>query len=126
IDRDAGAVLARIADLVCKLWRQPDSGIWEVRGPKQHFTHSKVMCWVALDRALHLAADASVPARHMTMWKRERQAIEDFVNTRCWSEKLQSYTRAAGREEMDASLLMLPLVGFGNGVGDRLNGTIDR
>ena len=58
LDRDTGAVLARIADHVCDIWRQPDSGIWEVRNGPFHFTHSKVMCWVALDRAVRLAGAA--------------------------------------------------------------------
>src|SRR5205814_1278570 len=119
------AVLGRIADLVSRIWRQPDAGIWEVRGEKQQFTHSKVMCWVALDRAIRLAAEQDVPDRHADVWKRELNAIQAFVEKECWSERLNSYTRAAGAEQTDASLLMLPLVGFGDPAGPRINGTID-
>jgi GH15 family glucan-1,4-alpha-glucosidase len=125
IDRDTGAVLARIADLVCRIWREPDAGIWEVRGPKQHFTHSKAMCWVALDRAIRLAAEQDVPSRHVARWREERDAIKAFIETNCWSDRLRSYTRAAGTEQLDASLLMLSLVGFSDTAGERINGTID-
>ena len=125
IDRDTGAVLARIADLVCEIWRQPDLGIWEVRSEPQHFTHSKVLCWVALDRAIRLAAEHDLPARHLDRWKREASAIQDFVETRCWSEARGSYTRAAGSDELDASLLMLSPLEYGDPAGRRMNGTID-
>ena len=125
IDIDTGRVLGRIADLVCEIWRQPDSGIWEVRSAPQHFTHSKVMCWVALDRAVRLAAEHDLPARHVDRWKREAAAIQEFVDSQCWSEHRGSYTRAAGSEELDASLLMLSTVEFGDPAGRRMNGTID-
>jgi len=63
LDADTGAVLGRMADRVCDIWRQPDSGIWEVRNGPFHFTHSKVMCWVALDRAVRLADLGEMPKR---------------------------------------------------------------
>jgi GH15 family glucan-1,4-alpha-glucosidase len=124
-DRDTGAVLGRIADHVCDIWRRPDSGIWEVRNGPFHFTHSKVMCWVALDRALKMAGEGEVPAREAERWRREAAAIEAYVDTECWSEPLRSYTRVAGSRGVDASLLMLPLVGYGDRRGDRIRGTID-
>jgi len=125
LDRDTGAVLARIADRVCEIWRQPDSGIWEVRNGPFHFTHSKVMCWVALDRAVKMAGDREVPARHAGRWRSEAAAIRDYVETECWSNELGSYTRTAGSRDVDASLLMLPLVGYGHPRSDRIRGTID-
>ena len=125
IDHDTGAVLARMADLVCDIWRQPDMGIWEVRSDPQHFTHSKVMCWVALDRAIRLAAEHDLPGRHLDRWKREASAIETFIETRCWSERRGSYTRAAGSDDLDASLLMLAAMAYGDPAGRRMNGTID-
>jgi GH15 family glucan-1,4-alpha-glucosidase len=131
LDDDTGVVLARIADRVCKIWRQPDSGIWEVRNGPFHFTHSKVMCWVALDRAVRLAERGELPRRHAARWKHEAAAIEHYVETQCWSDRLRSYTRVAGQSEdgaVDASLLMLPLVGYkagGRGAAERINGTID-
>jgi GH15 family glucan-1,4-alpha-glucosidase len=125
LDGDMGAVLGRIADYVCDKWREPDAGIWEVRNGPFHFTHSKVMCWVALDRAVRLAAVNELPPNHVGRWKREAAAIEAYVNTECWSERLGSYTRSAGEERTDASLLMLPLIQFGDARGPRINGTID-
>ena len=125
IDHDTGIVLARVADLVCDLWRRPDYGIWEVRSAPQHFTHSKVMCWVALDRAIRLAEEQDLPSRHVARWKREAAAIQEFVETRCWSERRGSYTRAAGTEDLDASLLMLSTVQYGDSAGRRMQGTID-
>jgi GH15 family glucan-1,4-alpha-glucosidase len=125
IDRDTGVVVGRIADFVCDHWREPDAGIWEVRGEDEHFTQSKVMCWVALDRAVRLAQEGEVPRRHTARWQSEAAAIADFVDTKCWSDRLHSYTRSAGTEQLDASLLMLSLSGFGDPRGDRINGTID-
>jgi GH15 family glucan-1,4-alpha-glucosidase len=125
LDRDTGAVFARIADHVCDIWRRPDSGIWEVRNGPFHFTHSKVMCWVALDRALKIAREGEASARHADRWRREAAAIRAYVDAECWSEELRSYTRVAGSRDVDASLLMLPLVGYGDPRGERIRGTID-
>jgi GH15 family glucan-1,4-alpha-glucosidase len=125
LDQDTGAVLGRIADYVCRIWREPDSGIWEVRNGPFHFTHSKVMCWVALDRAARLAGRGELPARRAATWRREAEAIRTFVETECWSSDLQSYTRIAGSGDVDASLLMLPIVGYGDPGGARIRGTID-
>jgi GH15 family glucan-1,4-alpha-glucosidase len=125
IEPDIGAVLARIADYVADRWRQPDSGIWEVRNGPFHFTHSKVMCWVALDRASRLADRGEVPKRHAARWRSEAASIEAFVDGQCWSDERRCYTRSAGGADTDASLLMLPLVGFGDPRGPRINRTID-
>jgi GH15 family glucan-1,4-alpha-glucosidase len=128
LDYDTGVVLGRIADRVCDIWRQPDSGIWEVRNGPFQFTHSKVMCWVALDRAARLADRGELPASHAERWTREAAAIEQYVETECWSDRLRSYTRIAGSPGngvVDASLLMLPLVGYGGADAERVHGTID-
>jgi GH15 family glucan-1,4-alpha-glucosidase len=125
IEPDVGAVLARIADHVCDRWRLPDSGIWEVRNGPFHFTHSKVMCWVVLDRAARLAERREMPSSHAPRWRREASAIEAFVEGQCWSDERGSYRRSAGSAGVDASLLMLPLVGYGDPRGPRINGTID-
>ena len=125
LDGDIGAMLGRIADHVCDIWRRPDSGIWEVRNGPFQFTHSKVMCWVALDRALRLAARGELPSRQAHRWRREADAIRDYVDTQCWSDRLRSYTRIAGEDDVDASLLMLPMVGYAPAKSDRSNGTID-
>jgi GH15 family glucan-1,4-alpha-glucosidase len=125
LDRETGKRLAGNADLVCRIWREPDSGIWEVRRESGHFTHSKMMCWVALDRALQLAKAGHLPRDHESTWRRERKAIRDFVEANCWSDQLGSYTREAGREELDASLLLGVILGYDAGHADRLSRTVE-
>jgi GH15 family glucan-1,4-alpha-glucosidase len=125
LDRDTGAALARNATYVCDIWREPDAGIWEVRNGPCHFTHSKIMCWVALDRAVRLAERREMPARDLSRWKREALAIREFVERDCWSDAVGSYTRTAGSDDVDASLLMIPTVGYGDPDGARVRSTID-
>jgi GH15 family glucan-1,4-alpha-glucosidase len=125
LDRETGRRLAEIADLVCRIWREPDSGIWEVRSQPAHFTHSKMMCWVALDRALRLSDAGHLPSSHTPRWRRERLAIREFIERRCWSERLSSYTRQAGSEELDASLLLGILFGYDTPDPARLTATVD-
>ena len=125
LDADTGALLARIADHVCRIWARPDSGIWEVRNGPFHFTHSKAMCWVALDRAARLAAAGEMPARHAVRWRREADAIRAYIEKECWSDEVGSYTRVAGSRDLDASLLMLPLLEYSDGGDARIRGTID-
>jgi GH15 family glucan-1,4-alpha-glucosidase len=83
------------------------------------------MCWVALDRALRLAERYEVPSRHVDRWSRAAARIRAFVEEQCWSPRRRSYTRSAGDDRVDASLLILPLVGYGDPHGERIAGTID-
>ena len=82
LDRETGRRLAGIADIVCQTWRQPDSGIWEVRSAPAHFTQSKMMCWVALDRAVRLCDAGHIPRAHSSTWRREQLAIREFIETK--------------------------------------------
>jgi GH15 family glucan-1,4-alpha-glucosidase len=125
LDRETGRRLAGIADLVCQTWRQPDSGIWEVRSEPAHFTQSKMMCWVALDRAVLLCDTGHIPRAHSPTWRREQLAIREFIETRCWSERVGSYTRWADGEDLDASLLLGILFGYGAPDASRLGSTVD-
>ena len=125
LDRETGRRLAEIADLVCSSWRRPDSGIWEVRSRPAHFTHSKMMCWVALDRALRLVDAGHLPRDHASTWRRERLAVGEFIETQCWSDRLGSYTRQAGGEELDASLLLGVMLGYVTPEPARLAATVD-
>jgi GH15 family glucan-1,4-alpha-glucosidase len=124
VDRETGRRLAGIADLVCRIWRQPDSGIWEVRSRPVHFTHSKMMCWVALDRAVRLCETGYLPSAHASTWRREALAIRQFIETECWSQRLGSYTRHAGGEDLDASVLLGVLLGYGADDPGRLAATV--
>jgi GH15 family glucan-1,4-alpha-glucosidase len=112
LDSDTARRLAQVADFVCEIWRCPDSGIWEVRSEPLHFTHSKIMCWVALDRALRLAACDQIPGAHAPEWQAQSEAIRAFVDERCFSEKLGIYVRSPGSEDVDASLLLAALVEY--------------
>jgi GH15 family glucan-1,4-alpha-glucosidase len=124
IDRDFGQRLAEIADYVCHIWRQPDYGIWEVRDAPRHFTQSKMMCWVALERALALTEAGHIPARSAPLWLKTRQEIRDFIEGSCWSERHGGYARFAGGEELDAAVLLGLLFGYGDPVSSRWSGTI--
>lgn len=124
IDADIAKRLAEIADLVCRLWRLPDAGIWEVRSQPKDFSHSKMMCWVALDRADRLAERGVLPDRHRAAWAAQATAIRTFVEERCFSHELQSYTRSADSEELDASVLLGLLAGYGDATGPRWDGTV--
>jgi GH15 family glucan-1,4-alpha-glucosidase len=125
VDRDIARRLAEVADLVCRMWRAPDAGIWEVRSEERHFTHSKMMCWVALDRAHDLARRGVISNRHADRWRSEADAIAAFVETRCFSEAKGSYTRSADSDELDASLLLGLLLSYGDPRSDRWRGTVD-
>ena len=125
LDADTAKELAEAADLVADIWRTPDRGIWEVRMEAQHFTQSKVMCWVALERAVRLAEGGHLPRAHLGRWRREGRAIREFVETRCWSEAQQSYVRFAGSEELDASLLFLVLARYHPATHPRASGTLE-
>jgi GH15 family glucan-1,4-alpha-glucosidase len=123
IDSETGRRLAETADLVCRAWRKPDSGIWEVRSQPVHFTQSKMMCWVALDRAARLATLEQIPAGNAPRWRTEASAIWDFIEHECWSERASSYARFAGSDELDASLLLAAVMGY-DSPSRRLDSTI--
>ncbi|HZD67153.1 MAG TPA: glycoside hydrolase family 15 protein [Acidimicrobiales bacterium] len=94
-----------------KHWREPDEGLWEVRGPRRHFTHSKVMAWVALDRAVRSVEELGLEGP-VDRWRAARQEIHDEVCAKGWNADRQAFTQYYGAERLDASLLMMPLVGF--------------
>jgi GH15 family glucan-1,4-alpha-glucosidase len=125
LDKETVKRLSRSADLVCQIWREPDLSIWEVRMEPKHFIHSKAMCWVALDRAIRLAAATHLPARDMDRWRHEADDIRHFIEHQGWSDRVGSYVRYAGSEEVDASLLLLPIMGYCDPRSPRSLGTID-
>ncbi|GAA5611260.1 trehalase [Streptomyces platensis] len=124
LDADIARRLAETADFICAIWQQPDAGIWEVRSDPEHFTQSKMMCWITLDRALDLARQQLIPGRHAARWRRERLAIADFVDDRCFSPRLNSYVRYADSGDLDASLLLGLLHGYRPPDDPRMRGTL--
>jgi GH15 family glucan-1,4-alpha-glucosidase len=125
LDRDHGHRLAEVADHVCRIWEQPDAGIWEVRSEPRHFTQSKMMCAVALDHACELAKRGLLPAKHLERWQNEQGRIREFIEMRCYSDAKASYVRSAGEEELDASLLLPVLTQYDDPASPRLIGTVD-
>jgi GH15 family glucan-1,4-alpha-glucosidase len=94
-----------------KVWKEPDQGIWEMRGPAQYFTYSKVMAWVAYDRAIKSAETFGLPGP-VDEWRKTREAICDEVRERGYDKELGTFTQAYGSKQLDANLLLLPCVGF--------------
>jgi GH15 family glucan-1,4-alpha-glucosidase len=113
----------RVMDVLESNWREPDEGIWEVRGGRHHFTHSKVMAWVAVDRAI-----ASIELfgfqGPVERWRALREEIRGDVLEHGWDEDLGSFTQAYGTKDLDAALLMMPLVGFLPARDERVLGTV--
>ncbi|HVE38569.1 MAG TPA: glycoside hydrolase family 15 protein [Planctomycetota bacterium] len=107
-----------------KEWRQPDHGIWEVRGPKRHFTHSKIMAWVALDRAIKEVEQFKMPGP-VDRWKAIRNEIHAEVSSQGFDPVRGTFTQFYGSEELDAALLMIPLVGFLPPEDPRVRGTVE-
>jgi GH15 family glucan-1,4-alpha-glucosidase len=103
--------IGELVDWVCANWDQPDEGIWEVRGGPQHFLYSRVMCWVAIDRALRIANFRSFPAP-VDRWRGVRDAIYADVFTNFWDDKLQTFVGIRGTDVVDAACLIMPLVDF--------------
>ncbi len=106
------------------IWREPDDGIWETRGPRRHFTHSKVMAWVVFDRAVRLVEQFGLEAP-LGRWKRVREEIHREVCEHGYDAERGTFTQYFGSKELDASTLNIPLVGFLPGTDERVTGTID-
>jgi GH15 family glucan-1,4-alpha-glucosidase len=113
------------ADLVASRWREPDAGIWEIRDDATHHVHSKLMAWLALDRALRIAQTRRTPTRQVNRWEVQRTAIAAEVMSAGFSPDLGSYTRTYGSTDVDAAVLILPLLGLEPDGSPRVRGTID-
>jgi GH15 family glucan-1,4-alpha-glucosidase len=105
-------------------WEKPDEGIWEVRGPRRHFTHSKVMAWVAVDRVIKAVENFGLEGP-VESWRRLRTAIHEQVCRQGFDSELGAFVQSYGSKDLDASLLMIPLVGFLPPTDPRVRGTVD-
>jgi GH15 family glucan-1,4-alpha-glucosidase len=117
--------MAGFADRVADRWREPDAGIWEVRSDTVHHVHSKLMAWLALDRALSIAAHHRMSARRTRRWRAERAALREDIEQRGFDERRGTYTRSYGSSDTDAALLVLPQLEFHPADSARVRGTID-
>src|ERR671914_546380 len=113
-----------IVEHVETVWRKPDDGIWEARGPQRHYTYSKVMAWVVFDRAVRVADRFGLEAP-IDRWKEIRDEIHREVCERGYDRERNTFTQYYGSKELDASVLNIPLVGFLPGTDERVTGTID-
>jgi GH15 family glucan-1,4-alpha-glucosidase len=113
-----------IIEHVETIWRQPDDGIWEARGPQRHYTYSKVMAWVVFDRAVRIAERYDLEAP-VDRWKQTRDEIHREVCELGYDAERRTFTQYYGSKELDASILNIPLVGFLPGNDERVTGTID-
>ena len=103
--------LVDLADTAATRWHEQDQGIWEVRGEPRDFLYSKLMCWVALDRAIALA-DRLHASDRVESWQREREAVANAILTKGWNDEVGAFTQFFGSDDLDASNLMMPIVGF--------------
>lgn len=124
LDAETAGRLDAIAQRISDLWRYEDAGIWEL-GSYEHYTISKIGCWVAMDRMVKLAEDGQIASLALDRYRLECDRIRAWIDDNCWSEVKQSYTMHPGTDDLDASVLLAARTGFLAGDDPRLTGTID-
>lgn len=123
LDREMQKVLVGFGNYVVKHWDEPDEGIWEPRNGRQNHTHSRLMCWTALDRLVSLAEQGKLKGANVDEYKRNRDRIQQQICTRAWNERIQSYVSVLDGEDLDASLLLLSWYGFEKADSPRMQAT---
>jgi GH15 family glucan-1,4-alpha-glucosidase len=123
-DENAWNIQRTLIEFLESGWKEPDEGIWEMRGPRRHFTHSKVMAWVAADRAVKAVEQFGLPGE-LNSWRALRDEIHDDVCRRGFDSQRNAFVQHYGSKDPDASLLMLPLVGFLPAADARMRGTVE-
>lgn len=118
-------ILRLLGDRAAARWSEVDQGPWEMRGEPQHFLYSKLYCWVALDRVIRLADQAGLPG-NVAAWRHERQAVREAILTQGYNSEAGVFTQAAGTTALDASALVIPLVGFLPATDSRVQSTVER
>ena len=126
LDRDMQKMLRQCAEYVCEHWYQPDNGMWEERDERRHYTHSRLMCWVALDRILDMQARGQLDGISIEKCKAERQRIREEIEMRAWNSNLGAYAQACGSHEIDASALLLAYHSFEDASSQRMRQTHER
>src|SRR5205823_13599511 len=116
--------VSKLADAAATRWHEQDSGMWDMRGEPRHHLSSKVLCWVALDRAVELAPQLGEYAK-AEEWTAARERIREAILDRGWSEARQAYAQSFGSDELDAAALLMPLLGFLPATDERMRSTID-
>jgi GH15 family glucan-1,4-alpha-glucosidase len=124
IDEATCHLFVEVAEAAAARWREPDQGIWEIRGEPRHFLYSKLMCWVAMDRAIELAVLIGAGDR-VERWRDTREEIRSAILEHGWSDEAKAFTQSFGSDELDASNLMMPIVGFLPADDPAMRSTID-
>jgi GH15 family glucan-1,4-alpha-glucosidase len=124
LDGASGRLVAQMAEQVCRQWREPDAGLWELSQTRP-YTSSKIGCWAALTRAAELADAGQVPAEGAPRWRLSADQIRRYINQTCWSSGKGSYTFYAGGNELDAATLLVARTGFCSADDPRLHRTIE-
>jgi GH15 family glucan-1,4-alpha-glucosidase len=124
VSYDSWVSLRKLVDWVADNWDRPDEGVWETRGKRKDHVYSRFMCWVALDRGLRLADKRSLPADR-SKWLAARDAVYEQVMAKGWSEKRKAFVQSYGADNLDASLLLMPLTFFMAPDDPRMLATVD-
>ncbi len=120
---DLWTVVRNVVKMVERNWKKPDKGIWEIRSEGKHFTFSKVLCWVAIDRAQKIACLLEQES-YMKSWKKLEDKIKADIEQNAWSEAKQSYAQAYGSDDLDASVLLMESYGFISASNERYKSTV--
>ncbi|MBV8458624.1 MAG: hypothetical protein JO122_18650, partial [Acetobacteraceae bacterium] len=113
-------------EYACRHWQEPDNGIWEARDRREHYTLSRVLCWVALDQLLEMHRQGRLPGIPAERLTREREQIRRDIEEGCWNARLESYSQVRGGDRLDAALLLLPCHGYAEASADRMRRTGQR
>ncbi|MGC4116214.1 MAG: glycoside hydrolase family 15 protein [Myxococcales bacterium] len=126
LDHDTRRALTSLGDYVCQRWREPDEGIWELRSGRVEHTHSRLLCWVALDRLVHLCDVGELDPKRVERYRKVREAIRQDLEARAWSEEMQSYVAVLGGRALDATALQLANYGMLPASSPRMRATWER
>ncbi len=126
LDRETQKMLRRFGEYVCRHWQKPDNGIWEPRDRRQHYTHSRLLCWVALDRLLDIQSQGRLGGIAVDRFQANREQIRREIEEQGWNPRLGSYTQVLGGDTLDATALLLALHRFDAASSSRMQQTYRR
>jgi GH15 family glucan-1,4-alpha-glucosidase len=126
LDRETQKMLGQFGEFVCRNWHKPDAGIWETRAPGQHYTYSRLMCWVALDRLIDMHNQGDIQELPINQFTENRDRIRSDIEERGWNPALASYTQTLEGKSLDASVLLMAAHGFHPASSSRMQATRQR
>ncbi len=126
LDRETQKMLRQFGEYICRHWQDPDNGIWEPRGERQHYTHSRLLCWVALDRLIVMQNSGRIEGIPTEQFAKSRDSIRRDIEAHGWNSELESYTQVLGGDTLDATLLLMALHEFSDASSPRMRDTFLR